>query len=285
MSNATPTLVTLLLSLVVGCADLSPAPLPPGPAYSIPPPEGFDAGALHGLPWIDSPDGCVQCHRSAERIIMVDGCRDCHAAYPHPQGFDTPDEHGGLGSDGGFRCAACHGSGEARPADQQRSACRDCHQDYPHRITFREPNIHGPAARADITGCARCHGADWEGSLHADACFDCHALYPHRASRRGDDTGVEMERWALPRVHGTAARAEGNEACGGSCHGADFLGGQSEVACADCHAAYPHSVDIRVDHRALMHELGEESCLGCHDGNRGFPSSFGCTDTCHTQQP
>ncbi len=285
MNATTPRLLAIFAAVLLGCNTLAPEPNPAGLAYSFPHPEGFEAGALHGAPWIDSPEGCAQCHRSSERIRMVDSCRTCHPDYPHPEGFGEGAAHGGAGSDDGFRCAACHGTGEARPADQDDAACRDCHRDYPHRVTFREPGIHGPLAQADPGSCARCHGADWQGSTFADACFDCHALYPHSTGRLAQDTGIALDAWGLPRNHGAAAQAEGNASCGGSCHGADFAGGLSGTACGDCHPAYPHGDEIRVEHRELVHELGESSCLGCHDTNMGFPASFGCTDSCHGASP
>ncbi len=281
MTTPTPRPLVLVAALLLGCGTVAPQPTPEGLAYTFPHPEGFEAGALHGAPWLASPDGCAQCHRSDQRIRMVDSCRACHPDYPHPEGFAEPDAHGGAGSDDGFRCAACHGTGEARPAGQEEAACRDCHQDYPHRVTFREPGIHGPRAHADPAGCARCHGADWQGSTFADACFDCHALYPHSTGRITRDTGFDQDAWSLPRNHGLTARSEGNTSCGGSCHGEDFTGGLSEVACGDCHPAYPHSAEIRIEHRELVHELGESACLGCHVANMGFPASFGCADSCH----
>jgi hypothetical protein len=278
-------LLASALAALLGCGSAEPEPNPAGQAYAFPHPEGFDAGAAHGQPWIDSPEGCVQCHRSPERVTLVKSCRGCHPPYPHPEGFGDPAAHGGDGSDGGFRCAECHGTGEARPAGQEDSACRDCHQDYPHRVTFREPGIHGPEALDDLAGCARCHGADWQGSTFADACFDCHELYPHEPGRLANDTGLVLDSWALPRAHGQSARSEGNAACGGSCHGQDFEGGLSEVACRDCHAPYPHSDQIRVEHRDLVHALGEDSCLGCHGEGAGFAAEFGCTDACHRSSP
>jgi len=285
MSQTHPSLLAAILAILLGCGTAVPDPNPTGLAYAFPHPEGFDAGAAHGLPWIESPDGCAQCHRSDQRIRMVDSCRTCHPDYPHPEGFDQPEAHGGAGSDGGFRCAACHGTGEARPAQQEDTACRDCHQDYPHRITFREPGIHGPQASANLQSCARCHGADWKGSFYADACTDCHAQYPHQSGRLNQDSGRVMDNWSLPRAHGSVAIDQGASTCGGACHGADYAGGLSEVSCYDCHAAYPHGSDIRLDHRELMHELGEASCLECHVSNMGFSASFACTESCHGTQP
>ncbi len=281
MTHALRTLLASALALLLGCGTAEPEPNPEGLAYSFPHPEGFETGALHGQPWIQSPEGCTQCHRSDQRVRLVQSCRGCHPPYPHPEGYGEPGAHGGDGSNGGFRCAECHGTGEARPAEQDEAACRDCHQDYPHRITFREPGIHGPEAIDDLQGCARCHGADWQGSTFADACFDCHDLYPHRGGRLEDDSGLILDSWAFPRAHGQAARAEGDDACGGACHGEDFAGGLSEVSCRDCHAAYPHGDEIRVEHRELVHSLGEASCLGCHASNTGFAASFGCTESCH----
>lgn len=285
MTHALHSLLALVLATLLGCGTAAPEPNPSGQAYAFPHPEGFDAGAAHGLPWIESPEGCDQCHRSAQRIRMVDSCGECHRLYPHTEGFAEAEAHGGYGSSKAEACTPCHGTGEARPAEQEDSACRDCHQAYPHRVTYKEPWIHGPEALADPQSCARCHGADWQGSDHADACLDCHALYPHDSGRLADDSGLVVESWALPRAHGDSALEQGNAACGGTCHGEDFAGGLSEVACFDCHAAYPHSVDIRVEHRELMHQLGEASCLGCHVSNMGFSATFGCTEACHGTTP
>jgi hypothetical protein len=277
-------LLPVSLLLAAGCGVL-PEPNPPGQAYAFPHPEGFEAGAVHGTPWLASPDGCTQCHRSEQRIRMVQACRGCHPAYPHPEGFAERQAHGGLGSDGGHRCAACHGTGEARPAGQEEAACRDCHADYPHRVTYREPEIHGPAAQQEPSRCARCHGPDWSGSAVTTSCYDCHPLYPHNQGRLREDSGLALEAWATPGNHGQTARTEGSESCGGSCHGEDWEGGLSGLACYDCHPAYPHSGEIRQEHRALVAELGEPSCLGCHRSDRGFPASFACTVACHGATP
>ncbi len=281
-----PHALLLLLPMVasMGCQDALPEPNPEGLAYTFPHPEGFDAGALHGAPWKESPEGCTQCHRSEQRVGMVESCRGCHPDYPHPEGFSDSELHGGAGAHGGARCAGCHGSGEKQPAGQADAACRDCHQDYPHRVTFREPNIHGPRSHADRSGCAACHGLDWQGSVFADACAECHASYPHSTARSIGDTGL-LDAWGLPSVHGAEARVQGNTACGGACHGEDFTGGATGGACFDCHGPYPHGEDIRVEHRELVHAHGEASCLGCHTTDRGFPAAFGCTDACHREGP
>jgi hypothetical protein len=283
MTRRLPLLRALLLVGLVGC-ELLPAPNPDGQAYRFPHPEDFDGGDAHGAPWLASPEGCEQCHRSEQRILMVLSCADCHPSYPHPEGFADPDAHGVEGAEGGPSCAPCHGSGEAQPVQQEGSACRDCHQPYPHRLTYAEPWIHGPEAQASPETCTGCHGEDWTGGERADSCFDCHALYPHPDASSAPDSGMPGS-WSSPTAHGAAALVHEPEACGGSCHGTDYEGGLSGVSCFGCHAAFPHGDDIRVEHRSLVEQLGEASCLGCHSSNTGFPASFGCTETCHGAAP
>ncbi len=269
------------LVLVTGCPSTAPPPNPEGQAYTFPHPADFGESGVHGRPWIESPEGCVQCHGGEQGLRFVDRCVECHPRYPHPARFSQGDLHGKWGANGGLGCTPCHGTGEARPAEQADSACRDCHQDYPHRLTFAEPWVHGPKARENPASCAACHGDDFQGSRRADACFDCHALYPHNRRRRPDDTADGLDYWAYPGKHGAAALAEGNEACGGGCHGADFEGGSSGVACGDCHQPYPHGDDYRLEHREDTTELGEAACTDCHGLSAGFAADFSCTDSCH----
>ena len=276
------------MALSAACPDPSSTPTATkGLTYSFPHPQGFEAGESHGLPWKQSPDGCVLCHVDQPRIRMTDSCRDCHVLYPHPEGFDEPDEHGLLGKGGGVRCEACHGTGEDRPTGEEQSACRDCHRDYPHRVTWAEGHIHGPATRApSLNSCARCHGADWQGQGSTDACASCHELYPHSELPPATEHVPWGLRWARRENHGQAALDEGNAACAGSCHGEDFAGGPGGVPCSDCHVPYPHGGDYRVAHRQDVHELGEDSCLKCHEEEeRGFAADFTCAVTCHGGAP
>ena len=167
-------LQSLILVVLLGCPSTAIEPNPPGQAYSFPHAEGFEAGSVHGQPWLQSPEGCVSCHLAEQRLRMVDSCRDCHVLYPHADDFADDEVHGPRAADDGFRCISCHGTGEAQPGEQEGSACRDCHQDYPHRLTWAEPEIHGPrAVEAPVRACAGCHGVDWQGSTTSDSCFDC----------------------------------------------------------------------------------------------------------------
>jgi len=89
--------------------------------------------------------------------------------------------------------------------------------------------------------------------------------------------------------HGTKVFVIGQQTCK-SCHGEDFSGGRSGVACADCHEYYPHPPEWTTPQDENSHGVYSksiqwqiENCQSCHgEDYRGGKSRASCYD-CHTQ--
>lgn len=89
--------------------------------------------------------------------------------------------------------------------------------------------------------------------------------------------------------HGKAVLENGTESCQ-TCHGVDFSGGKSGVACADCHALFPHPNGFKESSspnfhgktiQALNWKLDE--CKTCHGTDyAGGSSGVSCLE-CHTE--
>ena len=96
--------------------------------------------------------------------------------------------------------------------------------------------------------------------------------------------------WSEPDRHGgeVLAAAAGAEACATSCHGADFAGGFTGIACADCHPLYPHSAGWEEPGRhgaPAFFDTLPARCGGCHGlALQGGDSGVGCFD-CHPGYP
>jgi len=101
------------------------------------------------------------------------------------------------------------------------------------------------------------------------------------------------EGWNQPEAenfHGTKVLTTGSEFCT-SCHGADYSGGDAGVACADCHADYPHPPTWTTpgsdsSHAAYIKDQywSMDRCKICHgDDYRGGSSGVSCYN-CHPQQ-
>jgi predicted CxxxxCH...CXXCH cytochrome family protein len=88
--------------------------------------------------------------------------------------------------------------------------------------------------------------------------------------------------------HGKKVLAAGNESCQG-CHGVDYQGGNSGIACNDCHENYPHPPEWSApgndgSHSSYLKAANWqiEECQSCHGENyRGGSSGSSCYD-CHT---
>jgi predicted CxxxxCH...CXXCH cytochrome family protein len=88
--------------------------------------------------------------------------------------------------------------------------------------------------------------------------------------------------------HGKVVVESGNESCE-SCHGYHFKGGSSDVACSDCHAAYPHRrgfADMSSPnfHGNFIRKNGWDmsTCRDCHGDNYAGGRSESSCRKCHT---
>jgi len=96
---------------------------------------------------------------------------------------------------------------------------------------------------------------------------------------------------ASENFHGLKVVELGEKNCQ-SCHGQDFLGGESKVSCFSCHASYPHTEEWMVISSAMFHgavlknnALNLEDCRTCHGPNlQGGNSKVSCY-ACHSTFP
>jgi predicted CxxxxCH...CXXCH cytochrome family protein len=139
-------------------------------------------------------------------------------------------------------------------------------------------NFHGRPYLADsLGGCTGCHGADLSGGKSGVACTQCHATYPHPTGWN-DTTSTHF--------HGPVALPDSGRTCQ-SCHGANYQGGISGVACYRCHATYPHVSGWNDSTSAAFHALpsildSTGACKLCHGANyRGIAPGTNCFD-CHS---
>ena len=90
------------------------------------------------------------------------------------------------------------------------------------------------------------------------------------------------------QFHGNKVLTVGSEFCT-SCHGADYSGGRSGVACSDCHSNFPHppswsSPGNDSSHAAYLKSVywDMSGCQSCHgEDYRGGSSGVSCYQ-CHT---
>ena len=90
------------------------------------------------------------------------------------------------------------------------------------------------------------------------------------------------------QFHGDKVLVAGSGSCT-SCHGIDFSGGPSGVACADCHATFPHPPNWSTpgsedSHAAFLKSIywDMSRCQDCHgEDHTGGTSGVSCYD-CHT---
>ena len=99
---------------------------------------------------------------------------------------------------------------------------------------------------------------------------------------------AEWNEVGADNFHGNKVLTTGNTSCQ-SCHGADYKGGSSGVACHDCHADYPHPPEWTTPKDENSHSnflkannWKIEVCQSCHGVDyKGGPSNESCYD-CHT---
>jgi hypothetical protein len=159
-----------------------------------------------------------------------------------------------------------------------------------HPSSWNDPNstsFHGPRVRADGPGiCRSCHGGDLRGEAGVVGCFACHS------GSGGHPDG--WERPASASFHGHSVEAMGPSGCA-DCHGGDYSGGWSGVACSSCHGAPPggqppgqsgHPLGWMTRESASFHGYevqteGVTDCTRCHGfGLSGGTSGVGCAK-CH----
>jgi hypothetical protein len=283
---------------------------------------GCHASYPHKAGWADTSAGshgayllagmgpttdCARCHGTAfDGGTSNVSCYGCHASYPHVSGWQdpaTPTSHGEYLKAkqwGTAECKSCHGTDFA--GGSSRVACTGCHATYPHKAEWADTSAgsHGAyllAGMGQITDCARCHGAAYDGGTSNVSCYGCHALYPHVSGWQDPATLTSHGKYLKAKQWGTAECK--------SCHGTDFAGGSSRVACTGCHATYPHSAAFAPagGHTAYMTAHGypyaqcqtchgsayaggavvNVSCssTGCHEEANGTPKSPEACNTCH----
>lgn len=129
---------------------------------------------------------------------------------------------------------------------------------------------HGKSALEEGSTCPECHGADLGGGASQVSCFSpqesgvsCH----EGASGSRHTTG-----WELATEHGRAAKgrpgiSSGIGACQ-ACHGDDYQGGTSGVACSSCHnvpAPHPSAPWLQnPGSHATTNEQNAPQCAECH---------------------
>lgn len=268
MNRLTPLLAVAALL----CACSVPAVAPEGPTEGalFPHAEGFGEGGQHGQLYLgEDAEVCGDCHDLAgeAQAFGADGCRTCHAEYPHVAGWT--EEHGASWFDLDRRsnCASCHG--EDLTGGTAAVACDSCHAAWPHPVGWQYGDVHAAflASRGTVDSCLGCHQTDGTTpDPNVPACGECHTSYPH------------AEDWSEGAVHGPVWT---DGACG-TCHGDTGGGGAWAPSCSTCHPAYPHGAGWRLEHPASVAPTGEAACLLCHapgDGSDGL--SVSCASTCH----
>ena len=225
-------------------------------------------------------------------LLFVSGCAELDESGGiglHPPDWSKPgssNNHAAALADAGLPnsvmdCGGCHGADYGKPDDD----CFECHAsgaEYGHPDSgFVGPsgeNFHGQAVidAAGTDGCASCHAWESSGSLDFDAggwsqqpCNTCHA-----GGRSGHPASPDP--WfnpTSPRFHGAAAAGAMIQDCA-QCHGADYLGGWTEVSCNACHPPAGIHADGWVGgsatpgtHGNLIQAdngFGKEDCQACH---------------------
>lgn len=250
--------MTLLL-LLLACP---PAPrATPEQALVFPHAQDFELPAAHGPALLESGLAtCQECHEQSS----APSCASCHEAYPHAEGWIHG--HGEASRTDGATCSSCHEEPGLRAAEQL--PCTQCHASFPHPAQWRES--HGATALTlpdMVGGCTGCHEHSSEGD---QACASCHEVFPHSAD-----------------FDHPAAFEEDPSTCA-SCHaeGAQWDGGRSKVACARCHQSFPHGAAWKQEHMAVSGQVGEATCMVCHeqgDGPDTMPAT--CSTACHGSAP
>src|SRR5512143_1622893 len=142
-----------------------------------------------------------------------------HGTYVKARGYDTKE------------CQPCH----AAPLNggTSKTSCFKCHALYPHSSEWTQTsaaNFHGRFLKAmayDAQECQTCHGATYTGGTSGVPCFGCHTSYPH------------ADQWIVGGAagsHGLYLKGKNwSSAECQACHGSDYAGGTSGMACFMCH--------------------------------------------------
>ena len=280
---------------------------------------------------IPHPDGWttpdeVNFHSNWIKIVGFSSCQDCHGedfsggivnvacsngtchaegdAIPHPTGWtDSTDDafHGEWVETAGFSsCTACHGSDFSGGWAETSCSNISCHTGgnaIPHPGGWTTPgdeDFHGAWIAVDgYSSCKACHGNDFAGGVAELACSStsCHT---------DGDAIPHPEEWTTPGAllfHGEWIKQVGIASCA-QCHGSDYSGGFSTVACtnASCHVgggASPHPVLTEFTdpthanyHGAILWDNNFDftDCQDCHGDNLdGGVVEYSCSNaTCHT---
>lgn len=208
----------------------------------------------------------------------------------HPADWATPgsdDNHAANLMDRGLPnavqtdCSGCHGADFGKP-DSDCFACHATGAGVGHPASgFVGPSgadFHGAMViqEGGTDRCGECHAWEEAGELDFNlggwsqqACNVCHA-----GGRSGHPASSDWFNSSSPDFHGTAA-ARGMITDCAQCHGADYLGGWTDVSCSDCHGS--SSLDIHFDgwvgasttdgtHGYLIThgEIAMSDCAACH---------------------
>jgi hypothetical protein len=228
---------------------------------------------------------CVQCHH---KNSGTPGCFNntlCHGAVGiHPPNWPIPTVHGPVakaapGSTSGFLyCEACHGTNFS--GGSSGISCQSCHgiaAPHPSAWLPGDTYVHTTTDPGNAPVCAQCHTLN----PGTPGCFNstlCHGAVgnPHPAN------------WPTPTVHGPVAKAAPGATSGflfcEACHGANFSGGTSGLACQSCHGiAAPHpSAWLPGDtyRHTTTNQGNAPVCAQCHRQNAGTAGCFNNT-LCH----
>jgi hypothetical protein len=102
------------------------------------------------------------------------------------------------------------------------------------------------------------------------------------------------EEWSNPQsenFHGAIVAKTGAESCK-SCHGVNYLGGESGVSCYGCHSSFPHPKEWMVMTNPMFHgrfleenNWNLQNCQKCHGEEYSGGSSGKSCFTCHSNFP
>ena len=103
-------------------------------------------------------------------------------------------------------------------------------------------NFHGnKVLEVGADGCQSCHGEDYTGGESGIACMNCHQDYPHPTEWSAPGNVNSHAAYIKDELNWSLIRCK-------TCHGNDYSGGSSGVACDDCH----------------KQPGGPEACNTCH---------------------
>jgi len=130
---------------------------------------------------------------------------------------------------------------------------------------------HGRAALDEGNTCPECHGTDLGGGVSELSCFT--AQYEDVGCHESGVGTRHTAGWALESEHGRVAKAAPGVSSGmGSCqacHGNDYDGGSSDIACASCHGAsapHPQSPWLRSPNSHYdVNDRNATICAECHE--------------------